>query len=459
MGIYEHISDMKKNALIFDAVKMKLRQNTSSDPVSFHGKGFIAQDSDGSITFKIYTESMENTDAVSHAMSFLQVQPGQVYGDENYYDLTFLEADGTEWSATDILPSCAWSAASHFPIVTGSMQKIHTLDNHSMRQGFATEVWFFHDLELPVWPSPNQAAEKIASFEAAGYSFNVRQQLGELIVRADSESDQAPNVATHIQEALMFLTAKPLAMRVLKRIGPGGVEWDLISASRRSNLPQTGMHPPLGRSDYEFQGHGWRLFSCYFEYLCGIPASEYWSHLTYYLQNAVESSANSIDSWAVGTSVAVEGMVSLVGFTSIDARADHLDKFRKWLLPQDKKNEEFADLLGRLGGILKSMNNVRVQDRLIDVVANGYADSAYVAAWVKLRNKHVHPKATTIPDISISKHQTFMDLIYKTTTLLYQIAFYITGHKGPYRDFGTPGFPIRNYPYIAPTEPSAETEV
>jgi hypothetical protein len=50
-----------------------------------------------------------------------------------------------------------------------------------------------------------------------------------------------------------------------------------------------------------------------------------------------------------------------------------------------------------------------------------------------------------------------LDMIAKTTVLMYHIVFYLIGYVGKYVDYGRPRFPVRVYP-LAPVENSVHPE-
>ena len=65
MGEKDLIVALKQGRLNIDCVRMELVQNSQHKPVKYIGGGYIKQDDNGVIIFKIYTKEIENVNAAS----------------------------------------------------------------------------------------------------------------------------------------------------------------------------------------------------------------------------------------------------------------------------------------------------------------------------------------------------------------------------------------------------------
>jgi hypothetical protein len=449
MPIEDRIADLKKGSLRFDCARLDLVQIGCHEPITFRGMGYVEQDTDGRLSFKLFSTEVENTDAFSQLQASLDALAGQLYSPENYYELTATAADGTVWKARDILPECSWAIHSK-PIVTGKMNSIRTSEARRKSNNHSLSVHIFEDLELPIWPLREGVPVK---FEAANCKFEVSKTEQEVLVKAISKEPLPDDFSIRIQEAIKFLSAKAATIRAVANSGPHGSSWELKSASRLTI--QTSMSPPLCRTNTEFLEHGWHLFRQYLDFVTSSSTAGYWNHVTYHVHNAAEASGNSMDAWAVGVSVAVEGLANLIPVPTEGSKKKLIKEFQSWVLPQVKDSPQFSSLHDRLNGLLGMMNNPRVQDRLMPLALRGRVTSDYVKAWSDLRNKHVHPRAKDLQKLSDGDIQGFLDLIYKVTTLMYEIVFYLIEYDGPYQDFGRHGFPIKTFPQPMPGGPNS----
>jgi hypothetical protein len=150
----------------------------------------------------------------------------------------------------------------------------------------------------------------------------------------------------------------------------------------------------------------------------------------------------SYDAFALGLGVSIEGILndefSTIGQPS-QALLDDLERaqdlIRKSSLPQQVKN--------RIAGSISSMAQSRPGDKFPALIASKQVVKKHVDAWKKIRNKSAHA------DVSNSiPLQQFIDLCQMNVVLFYHLIFSAIGYKGPYRDYGTPGWPLKDYPPV-----------
>jgi hypothetical protein len=449
MTIEDHIAKLRENALRLDCAKMELIQVRASEPVTFRGKGFVAQDEGGRLSFEIFEAEFENTDVYSQLNASLRSKSGQIFPPEDYYELTTTIVDGTVWRASGILPECNWPSHS-YPNITGTMNSIRTTEPQSGGNLYHLSVRIFENLDLPIWPNRDGV---VFSFDAANCRFEISKTVNEVLVEVSSEHPLPDNLALRIQETTMFFTAKPAILRAIGEAGPNGRSWELMSASSHNTRGQS--YPPLGRPHVEFLDHGWTLFGRYLEFVVGNSTAEYWGHVTYHVHNATEASGSSMHAWAILVSVTVEGLTDLIKMPINDGQATMIKEFKEWIQEKIRKSEKFIGLTSRLVGLIGSMDNPRPKDKLIFLERGGRVTSDYVTAWSKLRNKGVHPKTIDLQNLSDHNFQELLDLIYKVTTLMYEIVFHLIDYVGPYQDYGSHGWPIKNYPHPVREEPTS----
>jgi hypothetical protein len=169
---------------------------------------------------------------------------------------------------------------------------------------------------------------------------------------------------------------------------------------------------------------------------------------SYHLHNACEASANSVDAWTVGVSVAVEGIANLVKHEIPIAEKRKINNLTKSIIIQITSLGQFKEFVNRVQNLLGMMYVVRPQDRLKPLERRGYIGKEYIEAWSSLRNRHVHPSEIDLRNMTeIDYHQTVINRIYKATALMYQITFYLIGYKGKFTDYGAVGHRLKDYPF------------
>src|SRR5665213_565074 len=81
MTIDEAAEALKANNLEIDCIEMSLTQEASASPIVYHGKGYIRQDKDGVLNFKIFVSKVENTNIAQQMHQVLSNQSGRTYVD------------------------------------------------------------------------------------------------------------------------------------------------------------------------------------------------------------------------------------------------------------------------------------------------------------------------------------------------------------------------------------------
>jgi hypothetical protein len=440
MTLSEILSALRRRRLDIDCFEIALVQNTEAEAISFRGPGYIRQGEDDRIGFKIYAVETINTDLPRDLNRIARQTAGTLYRESDYYSLSATGVDGSQWTAARILPELRWAVGASNRIITGDIAAI-AADWLAVEGGPSLVLHYFGDTEIP-------SIEDQYSFTAAGCEFTIRKGDAEFVVEARGPGALVDGFHVRIQEALRLLLAQSVDWRVLLRHDGRRQRLELASGTQRARRAQLG-RPVDG--DYGCIEDCWRLFGRYLEYVLGtVPASS-WNRCSYYLYNACEASTGSVDAWAIGVSVAVEGIASLIKGDLPPEEKTKLDGLKKSVLAHIGAQPCLAGFADRVRGLLGMMQNVRPQDRLRPLIEQGCANQAYLKAWSDLRNKHVHPGESDLGDMTITDyHQKLLGLINKTTVLMYQIIFYIIGYEGKFIDYGVPDYPYKEFPERSP---------
>ena len=457
MNIDKTIGDFRLGKVDLDCKRMVLRQNKEGGE-RYEGKGYIRQAEDGVLVYKLYITEVENATPHGHLATMFN-QLGAVHGDEMHYDLTAETYDGTTVSAIRIYPNISWDASIGVAeIAVGKLQSL-TAEIKFPQVHHCLELHFFEEHEVPLheMSEAEEHGQKCwtldtAKFEACGAEFavKVRKGSGRTVFEATSGSAFHSSFHLRVQEALQYMTGKSATYRARVTCSPGLQKLEMISPGRASL--RSHFRPPLALAAWEYRTHGWKLFSAYLAYVLKNTQDTYWNPLAYHLYNARESSANSVDAWAIGVSVALEAVASLVALKADPDNEENVTAFQTLMFDHIATLSGYESVAQRMAGLIKGLSDTRPQDVLYALAQDGFIKKKYIAAWGQLRNRHVHPKIKDLNKPDQKQQQKILDRIHRVHVLLAQLTFHLIGYEGPYTDYGAKGFPQETYPLPAPTQ-------
>jgi hypothetical protein len=445
------ISDFKQRKLRIDFIEMSLVQNKpSKEAISYKGKGYVQQTDDDVLTFKLYANETINTDFSASFNLSTKIKSGKLYSEDSYFTLSGFAADGAAWKAERVLPNCHWHGQHANPIVHGRLSSI--TGGELLPDPKTLVMHFFEKADLPV-------LIREVKFTSAGCEFHVESGDDDsFIVRAKSDSPLPEHFATRVEEALRFVLAQSVTPRAI--IQPRSIM--LTSATFKSAIVR--LRPPIARGSAAFHdksldlfGAYWDLFGAYLVFVIRKTRFANWNSCTGYLHMAHEASANSLDAWAMGLGVAVEGLASLIDIEQDKAEKERrkaekerLKKLQDFVVKQVSSRKQLRAFTERVRGLVAGLTSVRAIDRMKWLADHSGADPAHVEAWRKLRNRVVHPATRGDVDVASLDFQKMLDELHRVTVLLYHIVFHVIGYHGLYTDYATLNFPVKNYPLASP---------
>jgi hypothetical protein len=287
-----------------------------------------------------------------------------------------------------------------------------------------------------------------AAFQACGSKFEVRKREGSGATVIELTSDTAFPTAFHlrIQEALQYITGQTAIWRV--RLESEGEKLALELASPWRKSKRTQFNPPISPASIDFHNHGWDLFACYLTYVVAKTEGTHWNPVAYHLHNACEATANSVDAWALGVSVAVEAVVSLITLPGDDATGERLALFQNRMRDCLRTQTDFPEFGRRMEESIARMSKKSPQGTMYALADIGHAEKIYIKAWGKLRNRHAHPKLKDLKKPDPVYYQKLLDNIHRVEVLLRQLTFPLIEYKGPFTDYGVEKFPSKQYPLM-----------
>ena len=441
--------------LELDCSEMELVQDVAENPTLYRGPGYIRQDPEGQIRFKIYpTESRIPPPAGGDGVNGVE---GTIIPAHQRFTLSATDVKGRKWVAERVLPASIRRAESG-AIITAE-GRIHSLVNVERLEYFfmtsGLKLHYFEEMDFPCNAPTSFYCDTGDGIESSGSSndhvklssagCDIIIHRGDGFVTASVETGAVvpPELETRFTEALQFVLARSLWCRAVEyRVGS---DRTIKLISPRQVSAHTRLPEPIKLTTLAGHQDVWILFDAYFRYILqgNMPG---WHPCAVHLYAACEASANSIEAYALGLAVAVEGMTKALFAKSGRRESSYKTVIGelcayvgKWLptCPPELVDE----LRGRLDGFRSQLLDVRAIDMMYAIAGNGVIQERYIKPWSNLRNKSTHagePGSRT--------YQELVDRVLTAAVLMYEMVFHAIGYNGRYTDYSTRGFPARRYP-------------
>jgi hypothetical protein len=450
----EMVGALQQGKWEIDCVEMALAQNDIEQPMSFSGPGYLRQDEDGMVTFKVYPTAVEK---YNHWTEFGRFgTPGKLIEPSRYYNLKAKDRYGQDWKVVRTLAEVGGSFLEDGPtyVVDGRAAEIASTRATNYPADYQRLVmYFFSEAKVPCnvptetmtviggQKHRESSSLNVASVATRFGTFRISKRTGLVVVEVESGFPFPPHFEVRIVEALGLALAKPLFWNVIE-LQSGGTETVRVRGQRvavEAKLP-----PPSGGGDIDDNGQVWVLFDKYLAFVCGHTDSTF-HPCSRHLFSVLEASAGAISAKALALGVAVEGIVKEL-FPKAGALCDGLKPkvrelrkhFEKWEGFQDDATQ--AALLKRVQDMLGRILEVSTKSKLYALVNDKVVYEAHVKAWGELRNKSAHGVTPGSRD-----HQELVDLCNQVTVLLYHLIFRAIGFDGGYLDYSTHGWPLKRY--------------
>jgi len=322
MSLDDHIDAFLDGRLVLESARMELVQMVEDDPIILRGPGRIHQDETGTLSFEMTASEVINTDMIAWMNAGFRTQSGVVLGPERHYRLTFTDADGRPWRAEQIRPNGRWRYDAD-PVMSDELRLLRTDDPPRLDERHGLRLLFLEKVDLPPWSGP------VLDLPTTLGDLEIRKDDMRLDVRLAAQTPLREDAALRIEEALRFLLAQDLSPRILISATPSVSLCEMRSP--QSRMGKTALSKPLSSRHSEYFYHGWELFICYLDHVSAHGDRAFWHPITYHLHNAAAASGNSIDGWAIGVSVAVEGLANLVEIPTDPADRATIKRLRSWI--------------------------------------------------------------------------------------------------------------------------------
>lgn len=426
---------------------------------AYRGPGMIRVGPDRKLQFTIYADSYKDDSTQRDGLA------GELVPDDAIYRLSAVDSEGGEWIATSSFDVCVQPNADETKaVLTGRLAEVCS-SRPIFPKGVSAKLpesslilRVFGKVDVPLntrtvtkkqvdgdeFPTGG-AKLNVARFEAGSYRFSLTHDDDLLEIQVKGQT-LVPGLDKRVIESLQFVLARPVWWTIQCEERDDTVFTRIRSApphlAEESHLPSIGSIYIYDRTECV-----WLLFAKYFEHILGHDEHS-WHPLSRYVYSAFEAHAAGFDTYRLALGVAIEGILESEFKDAyaptqqfLDAVNSVIDHIHGWKHPATLEDAE--NFRKRVEGSVSTLRNPRAGDRLKALIDKGVVTNGEFSAWKGLRNKAAHgdrpDRLPTQPDI---------DQVDTVTTLMHKLVFQAIGYAGKYTDYGTRGFPTRDFPSV-----------
>ena len=452
----DEVEQIKLGSWRLDCPRMLLRSRGNSPKRTYSGPGYVFQPAPGVLSFHLY--AYRGQSALRSGWLDL-ARTGETLPEEAYFDLEVTDVTGRRWASKRLIPASIDRTAMGKVIVDGQLTTLSTkavLSRTLKVKGHSVDIRAFQHLELP-WnagtvrrSSTARGRRRSKAFSRDAWAFRC-QGLDVLIVQgADRMSMEVysernrlpPRIERHLLEALEFIVGHAVHCQAVRIRRSHTVETTVFAM--RGDLRTARWQPPLVQQWVSVPGtnritsrHHRRLFERFLVHAisCGGRVHSVSGQLAAIRE---ASTARYIDAYALTMTVAVESLA----FSDVPVRVRRppvrqIESLLSWI--RDWGGSE--ELKVRALGAVANLGQTRAGDILRNLVRNAVITKQQYEAWQKLRNRSTHGY-----QLLRGNPNQLRELLPIVQVMFYRMVFHAIGYRGPYTDYSSPDWPIRQYP-------------
>ena len=270
----------------------------------------------------------------------------------------------------------------------------------------------------------------------------VKEHGERLRIDVRSEDGFPVHFEKRIIETLQFVFGQPVRWAIMRKLTGDALTVAIdsrrvVAAGARALAPiaREAPDPKSGRSTPKFHRS---LFYRFLKHTLGYEAR---GHPLWAIVDAIyEAGLESLDAKALALTVSIESLLQRE-FSSLGERSkvsketvgDLGDVIDRWNGSSSVKR--------RAKGLMSMLRSNSAKNILHELVQRGAITDEQRKAWDKLRNASAHGYQSWS-----GSGDEFYKLVCEVEVLLYHLIFFVIGYEGPYTDYGSMGWPLRQYP-------------
>lgn len=330
---------------------------------------------------------------------------------------------------------------------------------------FSEETWqrkshIIHALLGPSmrnWPRSSKKSDDHPAFggtKAEHDWLECATSLGRLVARRRSEKwfemalisadeisdDQLPRNLRAIQEAFSFATGRDCIIRGYSAERGPKLTRCVFDPGHRTT--DSFVHPPLANNFRSRQS-----FEPLIAQAVNLFSTAKGEEVARYLRLCRDTADNRPETMMAVTCICLEGLVKLSVESDVEFDSgvlpDDVARLRSWL--KDNPYQLGERLVNRIQGLLSNINSKRPDDILHHWRSSNMLSVTRkdIKAWKDLRNPAAHASLSMSDDPS--ELQAQYDDYDSVLTLINRVALWLMSYEGPYKDYGTRGWPDREF--------------
>jgi hypothetical protein len=160
-----------------------------------------------------------------------------------------------------------------------------------------------------------------------------------------------------------------------------------------------------------------------------------------------------MDTWAVGASVAVEAILSLVKGRTTEEQEQERSREEEWAKLKNSMSAHLEAQIQfsegarhRAQKLIEMAGSMSPTQKLRELSRKGIVEMENVKAWGKLRNRNVHRNLAGLKEPSMAEYAQMYAQLQRVGMLLHQLIFDLIGYEGPFTEYGETRLATRHYP-------------
>jgi hypothetical protein len=443
----QDIEELLQGRFQLDCPKIELIpciSTSKNKPLS--GSGYISLNKDGYFDLKIYFIDIFPIDEVFEKLNW---EPGKIIGDEAYYDLVVYDISGCQWKAERFIPDK--NSGPYGSMIIGRILELRQIDfNAKDNKNGSIQFHFNEVIKVPLNTCVEEhetvgettrkikTSRRLARFEACGINFEIENNEGHTKLSAVSDVVEFTDVTINrIFESFRFVTSHSefWSILVIRNIQTTETRIKAINTKKlKSRIPS-----PIDYHRIDYSESVWLLFNCYLKHVLANNI-DYLHPIFKEVYSVIESGKASLDVEALILSVSIESLLreELNNFYKLSPElSTNICIAKKLILESDILDENFKN---RMIGSLSNMEKARAKDILFGLRDNGLVDKELVKIYGNLRNKSAHGAKNSGGDM-----QNYFNQISAVLVLFFQLVFLIIEYNGEQTDYGTYGYPTKQF--------------
>lgn len=447
--------DFANQRFFLECSNLTLEKSGESE-LTAHGPGELWQDDQGVLHYKIFL--LEGFSRFMHTCSQV-TRIGVLRNAEEHFTLRASNSACSVWESDHVFPTSFKELGRDAGLVKGRIARLSRTSPFPATSCHSVELRCRGNLNYP--PTINheriemldgkkigrQSLNGAAQVNGQGYVLTFFHQDSHTVIRYEGLQAPPDLFSLRIRESLQFCLASLVDCLTETHVSQGSASETVTLLSPMFSgdfIP--GALPPLRFQDIMMSRDFWKIFKCYFDYVCGVEVQA-WHPVSIRVGEIIASRRVSLPSEVLALCVGVEGVAEasksrLKQFLaqSVDKQISDLDNEARALHQAIKIIENESSIEQKIKHrILKDMKSWRKEKphlvvRFLD--ASGMP-RAFFDSWKKLRHRGAH--GAGLGTLAV---EDTIKLRNEVLHLFYSLVLVIIDYEGDCTDYSQSGWPI-----------------